>query len=119
MKRVLLALSIFFSAQAFAYVPDTTKQGIQAALIQPQTIVFGQPEAMSIGLRVVSDNLSDLAGLYYVFYSSDSAEYKKVYEGNTDIRGEDYTEWKNAGTTQALFEWFANRFSLTLIEDEE
>lgn len=114
MKKVLLALSIFFSAQAFAYTPDTTKQGIQAALIQPQMIVFGQPDAMSVGLRVVSDNLSDLAGLYYVFYSSDSAEYKKVYEGNIDIRGEDYTEWKNNGTAQALFEWFADKLGITL-----
>lgn len=119
MRKTILtaALSTLMVSGAFGQITDTTKQGIQAALIQPQMIVFGKPNAMSVGLRVVSDNLTDAAGLYYVFYDSDGAEYAVVYEGNVDIKGADYANWKSSGGNDYLFTWFANKFSITLRED--
>lgn len=119
MKKALFSilLAVATTVSAFAIVPDSSKQGIQAVMIVPQTIVFGQPQAKSLGLRVVSDNLSDAAGLYYVFYDSDGAEYNTVYEGNIDIKGADYAAWKSSGGNNYLFTWFAGKFGITLRED--
>lgn len=119
MRKTILtaALSTLMLSGAFAQITDTSKQGIQAVLIEPKMIVIGKPNAMSVGLRVVSDNLTDAAGLYYVFYDSDGGEYAVVYEGNVDIKGADYANWKTSGGNDYLFTWFADKFGVTLRED--
>ena len=115
MKHLLLAAMIFASTAAFAIVPDTSKQGIQAVKMNAKSIVIGKPDAKSVGLRVVSDNLSDRAGLYFVFFSSDNDEYTTVYEGNIDIRETDYDDWKaSSNSSDFLFSWFADEFGFTL-----